>query len=268
MIGAREEKTMRGMSRKERVKGRSHSSEGYRKGELAKEILLMIAAGVAIPAALLMPNTPIALKPLLRALTERWELGKTKNFVRSITCLKRRRLVSVGEKDGQQILTLSENGNKRVLQFDLDKIVIRRPRKWDGYWRLILFDIPERQKLGREALRSKLKQLGFYQLQKSCFIHPFDCKSEIVFISEIFEVAPYVNFIKYARKPQAFKPGEEWHPFEAKPGGTWRSGAISDMIWPWPNIKLGPIRNTACSTTWCGYRNIVGAYCEAKWSSA
>ena len=47
----------------------------------------------------------------------------------------------------------------------------------------------------REALRSKLKQLGFYQLQKSCFIHPFDCKSQIDYISEIFEVAPYINFI-------------------------------------------------------------------------
>jgi len=75
-------------------------------------------------------------------------------------------------------------------------------------------------------------------------------------------------FYNYARKPQAFKPGDEWHPFEAKPGGTWRSGANSDMIWLWPNIRLGPIRNTACSTTWCGYRNIVGGYCEAKWSSA
>ena len=75
-------------------------------------------------------------------------------------------------------------------------------------------------------------------------------------------------FINYARKPQAFKPGDEWHPFEAKPGGTWRSGAKSDMIWLWPNIRLGPIRNTACSTTWCGYRNIVAVCCEAKWSSA
>jgi DNA-binding transcriptional regulator PaaX len=40
-----------------------------------------------------------------------------------------------------------------------------------------------------------LRQLGFYQLQKSCFIYPFDCRSEIDFISEIYEVSPYVNFI-------------------------------------------------------------------------
>jgi hypothetical protein len=78
----------------------------------------------------------------------------------------------------------------------------------------------------------------------------------------------FEHFINHARKPQAFRPGDEWHPFEAKPGGTWRSGANFDMIWPRPNIRLSPIRNNACSTTWCGYPSIVGAYCEAKWSSA
>jgi hypothetical protein len=39
------------------------------------------------------------------------------------------------------------------------------------------------------------------------------------------------QFSKYARNPQAFKPGDEWHPFEASAGGTWRSGVNSDMIW-------------------------------------
>ena len=174
---------------------RSAPSNGYRRGELAKEILLIIAAGLAIPAAFLMPNIPIALKPLLRALTKKSGLRKSEHFVRSITYLKRRRLISIAAKDELQILTLSENGKKRVLQFDLDKIRLKRPRKWDGYWRLVLFDIPEKHKMGREALRSKLNQLGFFPLQKSCFIYPFDCKSEITFISEIFEVAPYVNFI-------------------------------------------------------------------------
>ena len=49
-------------------------------------------------------------------------------------------------------------------------------------------------------------------------------------------LAPGPRFIDYARKPQAFKPGDEWHLFEAKPGETWRSGANSGMIWLWPDI--------------------------------
>jgi hypothetical protein len=170
-------------------------SQKHRRGELAKGLLLMIAAGVAIPAAFLIPNIPIAMKPLLRALLKKNRVTRTKTLTRSITYLKRNRLVSVAYNGGQQILTLTENGRKRVLKFNADRMAIRKPRRWDGYWRIVIFDIPEKRRRGREALRNKLKQLGFYQLQKSCFVHPFDCKSEIDFVSELFEVSPYVNFI-------------------------------------------------------------------------
>jgi hypothetical protein len=172
-----------------------HEFRRHNRGELAKEILLVIAAGVAIPAALLMPNIPIALRPLLKLLSSECHTSQTQNFTSSMSYLKRKRLVSLAEKDGQQILTLSEAGKKRVLQFNMDQIEIARPRKWDWNWRIVIFDIPEKRKRGREALRRKLRQLGFHQLQKSCFIHPFDCRSEIDFISEIYEVSPYVNFI-------------------------------------------------------------------------
>ena len=167
----------------------------HRRGELAKEILLMVAAGIAVPAAFLLPNTPIALRPLLRALMKKSHVMKTQTLIRSIAYLKRKRLVSVAQKDDQQILTLSENGRKRVLKYDLDRMAIKKPKRWDGHWRVVLFDIPEKKKPAREALRSKLKQLGFYQLQKSCFVYPFECKAEIDFVSELFEVSPYVNFI-------------------------------------------------------------------------
>lgn len=167
----------------------------YGKGELAKEILLMIAAGVIIPAAFVMPGAPIALRPLLKLLSKKCGAKRTEGFIKSLGYLKRDRLVSIVEKDGQQVLTLSEDGKKRVLRFNLHEMAIKKPKRWDGYWRIVIFDIPERRKQGREALRSKLKQLGFCQLQKSCFIYPFDCKSEIDFISELFEVSPYVNFI-------------------------------------------------------------------------
>jgi len=167
----------------------------HRRGELAKEILLMVAAGIAIPAAFLLPNIPFALKPLLKALTKKSHVSKNTSLIRSITYLKRNRLVSVAHHGDQQILTLSEKGRKRVLQFNADRMAIRKPRRWDGYWRIVLFDIPEKRRRGREALRNKLKHLGFYQLQKSCFVHPFECKSEIDFISELYEVSSYVNFV-------------------------------------------------------------------------
>jgi CRISPR-associated endonuclease Cas2 len=90
---------------------------------------------------------------------------------------------------------LAEKGKKRVLKFDLDKIEIKKPPRWDGFWRIIAFDIPEDKNKARKALASKMKNLGFYPMQKSVFVYPYDCKNEIDFITEIFEVKPYVRYI-------------------------------------------------------------------------
>lgn len=170
------------------------SESSYKKGELAKRILLMIAGGLIIPAAVVAPNLALVLRPIIRALCKKHGVQR-QNIVKSITYLKRQRLVSIVEKNGQQILTLSENGRKKILQYNLDKITLKKPKRWDGYWRLVIFDIPEDMKRGREAFREKLKHLGFYQLQKSCFVYPYDCRKEIDFITEIFDISPHINFI-------------------------------------------------------------------------
>lgn len=49
-----------------------------------------------------------------------------------------------------------------------------------------MFDISEKRKIVREALRGKLKELGFHCFQKSIWIHPFDCSAEIELLREFF----------------------------------------------------------------------------------
>jgi len=56
---------------------------------------------------------------------------------------------------------------------------IARPKKWDGKWRLIIFDIPAASNVIRDVFRGKLKEFGFCQLQKSTWIYPFECTEEI-----------------------------------------------------------------------------------------
>ena len=66
---------------------------------------------------------------------------------------------------------------------------IRKPAKWDGKWRIVVFDIPENLRSIRQALREHLCRLQFYQLQKSVFVLPYECGDEIEF---------YWSFIIYA----------------------------------------------------------------------
>lgn len=39
--------------------------------------------------------------------------------------------------------------------------------KWDGKWRLIIFDVPEKRRSARDVLRRKLKDWGFVHFQQS-----------------------------------------------------------------------------------------------------
>ena len=51
--------------------------------------------------------------------------------------------------------------------------------KWDGKWRLIIWDIPEKKKKVRDRLRFKLKYLGFTKLQDSVWFSKKNCTKEL-----------------------------------------------------------------------------------------
>jgi phenylacetic acid degradation operon negative regulatory protein len=62
----------------------------------------------------------------------------------------------------------------------------KKPKKWDGKWRILIFDISEPHKIKREALRGKLKEWKLYQLQKSVWISPYDLQKEISILRDFF----------------------------------------------------------------------------------
>ena len=56
------------------------------------------------------------------------------------------------------------------------------------------FDVPEKRRKIRDALRNKLKELGFYELHHSLFVFPYPCRDEIDFIVEVLDARPYVIY--------------------------------------------------------------------------
>jgi phenylacetic acid degradation operon negative regulatory protein len=58
----------------------------------------------------------------------------------------------------------------------------REPRTratWDGKWRVIIFDVPERFKEDRRRIREALRRNDFYPLQKSVWISPWRLSDEL-----------------------------------------------------------------------------------------
>ena len=100
--------------------------------------------------------------------------------------LRRSGAISIESRNKQIYISLTPEGKKKAGIFQINDFKIKIPKQWDKKWRLLTFDIAHKRRILREALRGKLKQLGFRQFQKSIWIHPFDCRVEIALIKGFF----------------------------------------------------------------------------------
>lgn len=95
------------------------------------------------------------------------------------------------EKEGQKFLSLTSCGQMKVIKYLAESKV----KEWDGKWRILFFDIPEKNRMKREVLRKKLKELGFQRYQLSAWISPYDFTDEIQLLINHLDIAPYVHYL-------------------------------------------------------------------------
>ena len=89
-------------------------------------------------------------------------------------------------QEGQDIrIALTEKGRRHAGKYQIDELRLAEPpKKWDGKYRVIVFDIPNTSNFVRNVFRRKLKEFGFHPLQRSVWAYPFPCKEEIEFLRE------------------------------------------------------------------------------------
>jgi DNA-binding transcriptional regulator PaaX len=165
--------------------------EKFERGELAKNILLTLAGVGLVIIVCALPGTPQILT-----------LFKAKNnkdryrIKRSIQGLQKKKFVKIYSKGGKEIMELTELGKTKVFEYKIDDMKLEKPAKWDGWWRIVSFDIPIKKNVARRTFNYKLRELGFFALQKSIFVTPYECKNEIDFISNYYFVQKNVLYIK------------------------------------------------------------------------
>jgi DNA-binding transcriptional regulator PaaX len=95
---------------------------------------------------------------------------------RSIKNLLGDGLIEAFNSDHNQYLRLTKEGKHKLNNIALECEDSLISTSWDGYWRIILLDIPEERKSEREALRYLLKKAGFICLKNSVWIsmYPFE----------------------------------------------------------------------------------------------
>ncbi len=95
---------------------------------------------------------------------------------RSIKNLLSDGLIEAFNSEHNQYLRLTKNGKQRINNMALDCEASLVSTSWDGFWRIILLDIPEDRKSERDALRYLLKKAGFACLKNSVWIsmYPYE----------------------------------------------------------------------------------------------
>ena len=83
---------------------------------------------------------------------------------------------------------LTKDGEKKLRQWALQEYKFMRPQKWDKKWRVIIFDIPEKKKKVRDQIRNLLVSAGFFRLQDSVWVYPYDCEDIIGLLKTDFGI--------------------------------------------------------------------------------
>jgi len=158
---------------------------------LKEKILLSLLAGVAFCCSI----TPNQQSRVLRSFAKIWRTSN-KKISREFKNLNRTNLVKkiTKTKEGDYNIELTEKGRLKALEYYFLRQLEIKEKKWDGRWRMLIFDIPERLRNGRNSLRWKIKKLGFYELQKSVFVVPYECKKEIDMVVNYFELGQYIHY--------------------------------------------------------------------------
>jgi len=166
-----------------------------------KDVLSLLGTGVMIPAAILAPNSVRAFGPMLTQSRdwEEWKHFNTTYLQRTLQRLEQRKIVEIVEQNGQQIIALTKNGKRKILRYSIESLSIEKPKRWDGKWRLVTYDVPTRDKHFGDVIRGALRTLGFYTIQDSVYIYPYDCFDQIEFLREYYYLGDDVQYMVVER---------------------------------------------------------------------
>jgi len=147
----------------------------------------VIAIGAIAPNALQL----LRLLPSERAAERRHYITKT-----VYRLIEQGYLESAKTAQGIPCVRLTKKGTQELHKYELGEIKIKKPFRWDGKYRVIIFDIKETRRSTRNDLRRWLQHLGFVRLQQSVWVHPYKCKEVVSLLKAYFHIGKDVLYME------------------------------------------------------------------------
>lgn len=114
---------------------------------------------------------------------------KKQNLYSTIYRMKEEGYIKVVEDRGKKRYISTLKGKTKILAY------LKKDKKWDGKWRIVIFDVPETKKKMRNFFRQKLSDLGYRILQKSVWICPYNTADYVEELIEYCKAKPYIHYL-------------------------------------------------------------------------
>ena len=101
-----------------------------------------------------------------------------KKYRELVNRLQRLNLIQRTVLEGAVNFRLTGGGQKRLLH-NFPALALTG-KSWDGFWRVVMFDVPEAQRQERDRLRRRLIKLGFGRLQDSTYLSAYDWDEAVI----------------------------------------------------------------------------------------
>lgn len=162
--------------------------------DIKRVVLVAISIAGILSFALIAPN---AVQLLKHVLPNKRKDRHYRYYVKTVTHrLEKKKLIRfVKNSRGQKCATLTPAGKRELKRYEMGKLTIPVPKRWDGKYRLIIFDIKEWKRSVRDKLRAWLEHLGFVRLQNSVWVYPHECREVITLLKSYFRIGKDVLYI-------------------------------------------------------------------------
>ena len=165
-----------------------------RRNTSIRHVLLRTIAGAGLlSVALLAPNAMQVLRMFDGG--KRRKMDPKYLFGTTFEKLLLRGMVVIVHKDGGKYVKLTAEGKHELARMVGRSPDERKHKRWDKRWRIVIYDIKEERRLLRMRLQGILSTFGFYKLQNSVWIYPYDSEALVTLLKADFRIGGEVLYM-------------------------------------------------------------------------
>jgi hypothetical protein len=173
----------------------------------AADLLIALGAGTLLGFSFVAPGIAVIGKPLIKIIGKyrAEKVRKEEAYLsswrlrRALKYLQKNKFIEIEERNNETKIKITAKGSSKILKYNFEKMEINVPEKWDGKWRLVIYDISKLKNSQRNLFREKIKSLGFFPLQESAYLLPYECFGEIEFLRQYFGVGAEILYMEVSK---------------------------------------------------------------------